>query len=301
VSGGIAELHAVHSSEATGGPRPGREATTLAYTRRVSAIVLPPNTATARKLGVPIREAEVHDGVAALRGQLLPTSSPAQDLVVAHELALAYGRPDVVAAAVELAQWRAWRKRKIEPCTAPIPLATALALSRLGGKATFEELVALNGGQGSRSRLRRSLATLFDLGWVRRQGDAFILRLAPGEVLLTVSGVEAKLNNWRRAVRQVQSWEGYVDAVWLAFPAAYLRHVPRTPPLRRFGLIAVEDGQARIIRRPSGARANAGRHLLIEQHLYARWLAATQRKKSAASARSGQAVRGRGRAGPRGR
>jgi hypothetical protein len=271
----------------------------LAYTRRVSLIVLSHGTATARTLGVPIREAEVHDGVAALREQLLPTSSCAPDLVVAHELALAYGRPDVVAAGVELAQWRAWRKRKVQPCTAPIPLGTALALSRLGGKATVDELVTSNGGQGSRSRVRRSLVALSDLGWVRRGGDAFELRLAPGQALLAVSGVEAKLNNWRRAVRQVQNWEGYVDATWLAFPAAYLRHVPRTPQLRRFGLIAVEGGQARIVRRPSGARANGVRHVLIEQHLYARWLAATQRKKARVPGRSGQKVRGRSRAARR--
>ncbi len=146
--------------------------------------------------------------------------------------------------------------------------------------------------------MRRSLATLSELAWVRRQGDAFVLRLAPGQALLAVSGVEAKLNNWRRAVRQVQSWEGYVDAAWLAFPDAYLRHMPRTPPLRRFGLITVENGQARIVRRPSGVRANGVRHVLMEQHLYARWLAATQRKQGRAPGRVGQAVRGRGRAEP---
>lgn len=250
-------------------------------------IVLPPDPAKARTLGVPIREAAVHDGVAALRGQLLPVSIQGGDLIVAHELALAYGRPDVVAAAGDLSRWRAWRRLKVAPCTAPIPLSTAIGLNRLGGKATFDELMASNDGRGPRSRLRSSLATLVDLGWVRRQGDAFVLRLGPGEALVTVSGVEAKLNNWRRAVRQVQSWEGYVDAVWLAFPAGYLHHVPRTPPLRRFGLIAVEDGQARIIRRPSGARANAVRRALIEQHLYARWLAVTQRKTTVARSREG--------------
>lgn len=240
----------------------------------------------------------MHDGVAALRGLLLPASPQGPDLVVAHELALAYGRPDVVAAAVKLAVWRNWRRLKVEPCTAPIPLSTAVGLSKLGGKATFEELMASESGRGPRSRLRRSLATLVDLGWVRRQSDAFVLRLGPGEALLTVSGVEAKLNNWRRAVRQVQSWEGYVDAVWLAFPAGYLPHVPRTPPLRRFGLIAVEDGRARIVRRPSGARANAVRRVLIEQHLYARWLAVAQRK-SPTAASSRDRIKERGRAGPR--
>ena len=243
----------------------------------MSLIVLAPDLATARTLGVPIREAEVHDGAAALRDQLLPKLIQAPDLVLAHELALAYGRPDVVAAAVELVQWRAWRRRKIAPCTAPLPLAIALTMSELGGSASVDEIVAANGGQLSKPRIRRSLATLSKLGWVRSQREVFVLRLSPGEALRAVSGVEAKLNNWRRAVRQVQSWEGYVDAVWLAFPAAYVPRVPRTPPLRRFGLIAVEHGCARIVRRPSGVRASGVRRLLMEQHLYARWVAATRR------------------------
>lgn len=234
----------------------------------------------------------MHEAVAALRERLLLALAAPTGLVVAHELALAYGRPDVVAAAVELGQWRAWRKRKIEPCTAPLALATALALSKRGGRASADALVASNGGKGSRSRTRRSLATLVELGWVRRQGEMFVLRLEPGAAVLAVSGVEAKLNNWRRAVRQAQSWESYVDAAWLAFPLSYLPHVPRTPPLRRFGLIAVEGGEARIIRRPSGRRANGVRHLLIEQHLYARWLTVTRRANSGT---------GRGEKEPRGR
>jgi hypothetical protein len=264
----------------------------------MARLVLPLDTVTARTLGIPLHEAVVHEGVAALQEKLLPVSSRPADLVVAHELALAYGRPDVVAAAVELGEWRAWRRLKIQPCTALVPLTTALALSNLAGKATLDELVAANGGPEARARLRRSLATLSELGWVRRQGDAFILRLAPGEALLSVSGVEAKLNNWRRAVRQVQGWETYVDAVWLAFPASYLPNVPRTPRLRRFGLIAVEGRRAHIVRRPSGPRAQGVRHVLMEQHLYSRWLAATQGRR-AASTTPRATVRGRGRSAPR--
>ena len=270
----------------------------VAYTRLVARLVLPLDTVTARTLGVPLHEAEVHESVVALQEQLLPVTAVPADLIVAHELALAYGRPDVVAAAVQLAEWRAWRRLKIEPCTAPVPLTTALALSKLAGKATLDELVAANGGPEARARLRRSLASLSELGWVRRQGEAFVLRLVPGDALLSASGVEAKLNNWRRAVRQVQSWESYVDAVWLAFPAAYLPNVPRTPRLRRFGLIAVEEGCAHIVRRPSGPRAQGVRHVLMEQHLYGRWLAATQGKR-AASTTPRATARGRGRAAPR--
>lgn len=259
------------------GERPEPLAT---YTRSVSVIVLPPTAATVRTLGVPIREADVHSGVASLRETLLPLPTDAPDLVVAHELALAYGRPDIVVAAVEVARWRAWRKRGIRPCTAPLPVATALALTELGGAATVDELVEHSAVQGARPRIRRSLATLAELRWVHRRGEGLALRLEPGEALYAASGVEAKLNNWRRAVRQVQSWEGYVDAVWLAFPASYLPHVPRTSSLRRFGLIGVENGGAIVVRRPSGVRASAARHLLMEQHLYGRWLTATQRASS---------------------
>ena len=266
----------------------------------MSLIVLPPDTATARTLGIPIKEADVHNAVAALRDGLLPPKAGGTDVLIAHELALAYGRPDLVAASVELAQWRAWRKRRIAPCTAPLPLATALALKTVGGSATVSELEGTNGGTGSRSRVQRSLLTLTELGWVRRRGGSFVLRLNPGDGLQGVSGVEAKLNNWRRAVRQIQSWEAYVDAAWLAFPAGYLKHVPRTPSLRRYGLIGVEDGDARVVRQPRGQRGNGVRHLLIEQYLYGRWLNAVRRRPPSEANKTGRSsVRGRGAAARR--
>lgn len=243
----------------------------------MTRIVLPPDTATARTLGIPIREAELHAAVEAVAGDLLPKSAAEADLVIAQELELAYGRPDIIAASLDLAQFRRWRDKRIAPCTAPLALGAALALSDLGGRATLDELVACDGAT-ARPRLRRSISTLADLGWIRRRGDRFELRLVPGEGLCAASGVEAKLNNWRRAVRQVQSWEPYVDAVWLAFPAAYIKHVPRTTPLRRFGLIAVDSDKASIIRRPRGTRARGVRHMVMEQHVYARWLRTTRRR-----------------------
>jgi len=249
----------------------------------VARIVLPPD-ATARTLGIPIREAEVHAAVAAVASDLLPKPGPEGDLVVAEELALAYGRPDIVAASVDLALFRRWRTKRIAPCTAPLALAAALALAKLGGEAAIEDFANREANGVARSRLRRSVGTLVELGWVRRSSDKVVLRLAPGEALQAASGVEAKLNNWRRAARQVQSWEPYVDAVWLAFPATYVKHVPRTVALRRFGLISVADGAASIIRRPSGLRARGVRHVLLEQHIYARWLNVTTRLPQAASA-----------------
>jgi hypothetical protein len=239
----------------------------------VTQIVLHPDKLTARKVGVPLLETAVQEATAQLEDALLAQPSPlVADTLIVHELELAYGRPDVVVANVDLAQWQAWRRWKVEACTAPIPLMTALALQELGGKAEIGDLISLGNGLADRARLRRALVTLVEARWVERRGEVFRLRLDPGNSVLSASGVEAKLNNWRRAVRQVQSWESYVDATWLAFPTPYLAHVPRTQVLRRFGLIGVEGDQARVVRRPSGVPARGVQHLLMEQYLYRRWL-----------------------------
>lgn len=256
-------------------------------------ILLPPDK-TARQLGIPIKEADLHTGVATLGAELLPDLPNGADLVIAQELSLAYGRPDIVAAAVDVAEWRRRRTLRIEPCTAPLPLATAVALDRLGGHADLEDLLIPASGPSARSRVRRSLTTLIQLGWVRRRRESFVLRLIPGRGLGGIGGVEAKLNNWRRAVRQVQGWEGYVDGVWLAFPAAYLRHVPRTSALRRFGLIAVQDGEAEVVRRPRGPQPSVLRRLLMEEYMYARWATISERAhRERARVRGGATARGR--------
>jgi hypothetical protein len=211
--------------------------------------------------------------VVQLGSNLLPRAAVGGKLLVAQELVLPYGRPDVVAAAVDATVWRMWQRKDIEPCTAPLPIATALALARLGGRARIDDLLHTSAGRAERTRVRGALAALGARRWVDRDDDMFVLRFTPGAALRSVSAVEAKLNNWRRAVRQVQSWEGQVDAVWLAFPAPYLPNVPRTQPLRRFGLIRVDGNEARIVRRPTGPRSKGVRRTLTEQYLYARWLA----------------------------
>jgi hypothetical protein len=244
-----------------------------AYTRGVRATLFRSKEQTARIRGIPILEAAVHDAVLELGAALLPRDEVDGKLIVAQEFVLPYGRPDVVAAVVDTRVWSAWRRKGIEPCTAPLPLATALLLAGLGGRASVGDLLRPSARRSERSRVRGALAALARRKWVERKGDVFALRISSGDSLRSVSAVEAKLNNWRRAVRQVQSWEGHVDAVWLAFPASYLPNVPRTQPFRRFGLIQVEGEQAQIVRRATGPRARGVRRALTEQYLYARWLA----------------------------
>jgi hypothetical protein len=238
----------------------------------VTSLVLPRVERGAAKLGVPLAEAHVHDAVAQLGEELLPRPRSSGTFVLVHELELPYARPDIVAAVVDLRAWQARRDAGIAPCTAPLPLRFALALSAKGGSARLDELVPGSASRGDRSRARDALAALMRKGWTERCDDLFVLRLVPNRALEIVSGVEAKLNNWRRAVSQVHSWESHVDAVLLAFPQSYLPHVPRTQPLRRFGLIGVEDEDARLVRKPTGPRARGIRRALTEEFLYSRWL-----------------------------
>ena len=237
----------------------------------MQALVLKQPGETARSLGVPVAESFVHEAVVRLGAELLP-AAPTGRLVIAHELEFAYGRPDLIAADVNLSVWRSWSRKRIQPCTAPVPLGVADALARLDGSATLDTLVRSMAPGFGRRRVVHGLAVLKTQGRIARKGETHVLRLLPGNAVQSASGVEAKLNNWRRAVRQVQSWEGLVDAVWLAFPNSYLSNVPRSLPLRRFGLIGADDYIARVIRRPRGSLTRGVKHLLVEQHLYRRWL-----------------------------
>ena len=226
-----------------------------------------------RTLGVPILEAHLHDLVLQVAEKLLPIpQETGARLVVAQELALPYGRPDLVVGSVDMSKWRSWKRARVQPCTAPGALSAAFALERIGAPAPIDALLPRGSTETERDRLRSGLAALSKAGWVVRDGALFSLRATPGLSLHTVAGVEAKLNNWRRAVRQVQSWEPYVDAVWLAFPSPYLRNLPRTQGLRRYGLIGVDPAGARFVRRPTGPKAVGVRFVQMEQYLYARWL-----------------------------
>ena len=238
----------------------------------MTSLVLPRLERGGATRGVPLAEAQVHDAVAQLAEELLPKPRPPGAFLLVHELALSYARPDIVAAVVDLQEWQTRRDAGIAPCTAPLPLRFALALTARGGSARLDELVPRNASRGDRSRARDALAALGRRGWTERREDLFVLRVVPSKALQSVSGVEAKLNNWRRAASQVHSWESHVDAVWLAFPGGYLPHVPRTQSLRRFGLIAVDEEDARPVRKPTGPRAKGIRRALTEEFLYARWL-----------------------------
>jgi hypothetical protein len=236
------------------------------------AVLLTPTYVSARVLGVPKAEAELQTAVYKLAGELVPAEAQrGKRVIVVPELELPYGRPDLVVAAVDLREWRRWSAREVRPCTAPGPLAAALVLQRLGGVATFAD-IKMATQPVRRASLSNALGALDACGLVVRIEETFRLRTRIGHAVAFAAGVEVKLNNWRRAARQAQSWEGKVDSAWLAFPHAYLTHVPRVPGLKRFGLIGVEGSAAFIVRRARGPRASVEKHVVLEQHIYRRWL-----------------------------
>lgn len=223
--------------------------------------------------GVPVAEAALHRAVLNLGRELVRRPRSAEGtLVLVNELGLSYARADVVAAVVDLELWRRRKRQGILPCTAPQPLSLALRMRDLKHPISAERL--LGGLEGSeRDRLRRALAELVRRRWVRHTTAGYRLSTVTRPAVKTLAAVEAKVDSWRRAVRQAQGLEASVDAAWLAFPASYVAKVPRQRPgLQRLGIISVEMGEARVVRRPSGRTASAGARALSEEHLYARWL-----------------------------
>lgn len=235
-------------------------------------LLLAPPPRTRRRLGVPKAEGVLQRAVVDLTEQLVTTPGEGQRLIVAEEVRLPFGRPDVMAAVVDVHLWHRRRKLGIRPCTAPLPLRVAQLLAQLGGRANVSEILHAV-GTNELARARDSLRLLTGLGWIRRQGESAILRAVPGEAVSRITAIETKLNNWPRAVRQAQSWEGRVDTVWLAFPTSYMTRFPRTRELRRFGLISVSDGTAKIVRRPLSSRVRGPRRALTEEYLFERWAA----------------------------
>jgi hypothetical protein len=242
------------------------------------ALVLRQDFGGQRVLGRPKLEANLQDVVAELGAELLPPRGreiPGHSIVIAHELVFPYGRPDIVVAAVELDVWRRRRRAGIAPCTAPAALGVAINLRDLGGAATVEQLSDL----APMARVRAGIRTLVRLRWVRVRRDTVTLAEATRDSVGAMAGVEVKLNNWRRAVAQVQSWESLVDASWIAFPRNYLSHVPSGPALQRLGLIGVENSEPVIVRRARARRSGGLRVALADEFLFARWMAELDARK----------------------
>lgn len=222
---------------------------------------------SAFRRGVPIHERRLHEAV--LRGAQSLVRHEGTVLAVS-ELRLPPSRPDVVVATVDVDVWAQRQQAGLAPCTAPALLRVIDLLVRARGSCNVSRITA----SGTSPSSQRALGELIRLGIAFRSDQRIALHEAWHPALREVVGVEAKLGFAERARRQAASWEHHVDGVFLALPANYMPRVPRGDrDLRRFGLIAVDDETATIVRRPRGRRARGAARLLTEEQLFARWLA----------------------------
>ena len=230
----------------------------------------PPNPA---QRGVPTRELELHRAVAR-QARVLVSESTGTAIIAALELRLPPSRPDVVLAAVRPETWEARRLADVRPCTAPLPLREAARLRRLFGSEPFAVDRALHGADTpprSAAR-RRALTELKKLGILRVSDDLLILDHSWRSALVQSVGVEAKIGRFDEAANQVRNWRHHFDRVFVAFPGGYARQQRQRREPTGGGILAIDDGQVAIVRRARRTRAREAE--LLEEHLYARWLAA---------------------------
>jgi hypothetical protein len=224
-----------------------------------------------RQLGVPSLEAPLHEAV--VRDAQLLAPRGCRELLVIPELEVAGVRPDAWIGCVDEDNFRARRDGGLAPCTAPHPLAIALETRRLGGSATVERLSSAGPHLGERPRVLRGIGELVERGIAEREGAE--VRLVDVWTAAGAEGVaiEAKVGQWRKTLRQVQMWRRFVNGAWMVFPDSYLGSIPRQRPgTRGIGLATVDGGELRIIRRPRLVAGRPGARVLLEEHLYARWL-----------------------------
>lgn len=240
----------------------------------MSRVVIEAPTHDVRTLGLPSVEGEgpLHDAVAALADLLVPSSSKAGTLVVAHEVPLGSGQPDVTIASVDLDRWLRRAAGGVGPVSAPLALEVALTIASHGQISRAGLAASLP--RRSKASVDRAVRTLRGAGWLTEAPSMLELRDEASAAVISVGAVEAKLGGWRRASQQATAWSSAVDLAWLAFPTKYLKNVPRRDPyLARLGLIAVsEAGVAKQIRKPRERRPNALRRRQTEEYLYSAWV-----------------------------
>jgi hypothetical protein len=221
--------------------------------------------------GVPRLESQLHSTLLTNARSLLKTEE-VKTILVIHELDLPIGRPDVLVANATLRAFDLRRRAGIEPVTAPSITAIAATL-RSRGPLTHSQLVRSRSAF-TREQVSRGLNELVRKRVVQIDGDMY--RTHPRWQVLAdeVVAVEAKVSGWRAAAQQARSWEWLVNGAFLAFPGTYLPKVPRSQPaLRRFGLIDVQADGISIARRARWRTVTAVREALVDEAMYARWLA----------------------------
>jgi hypothetical protein len=233
---------------------------------------LAPRTYSSNQRGVPRDEARLQQITAAAAQLLAPPSC--RHLLVVPELEVGGVRPDFWIGCIDEHNFAKRAQAGMKPCTAPLPLTVALELRRLGGVATINRLAASSRRLGDRSRVLRGIGQLVERGLAVREEEG--VRLSPAWVPAQARGVavEVKVDQWRKALRQIQMWRRFVNGAWMVFPDSYLSSVPRQRPgTRGIGLATVQGEELKVVRRPRLIVGQSSGRTVLEEHLYARWLA----------------------------
>lgn len=236
-----------------------------------SITVLEPRAYGPQQRGVPKAEAALQDAVSAMASIFAPEGC--RPLNVVPELDAWGSRPDFWIGSFNETSFRTRALAGIDACTAPFPLAVACMLRR-HGETSVDRLSAPSLRLGDRRRVQRAISELVNGGLALREGESVALdpRFEPADPRGV--GVETKVGRWRRAVRQAQMWRPLMNGVWLVFPRSYISQVPRQRPgVRNFGIAVVDEGHVEVVRRPRLIVGRPLSRMLLEEHLYARWLA----------------------------
>lgn len=181
-------------------------------------------------VGVPVQEQRLTEATVATAGDLLPGYG---SLVVVREAAVGIGKPDLILMRVDLER---------------------LALRRSAGLRlrNYQEAVALRAFREDRADdlaltkgyVRRLKRTLVDRGW---------FELADRDtVILHSLVIEAKLNDWRRAVGQLAQVRWAASLAALVVPHRLAPRIPSSVLERRgMGIITVDDLGSTVWSRPS--------------------------------------------------
>lgn len=179
---------------------------------------------TARRVGVPTHELVLTRALAASIGRLFPPGSGRTTFVIL-EPEIGRGRPDAIAVQISTSGLLAVQREGLR-----LPHLTASrAASASGDAASF----GVTGPYG-----RHLQAKIRTAGWTERRAASV------ANLVVDSLAVEAKVKDWRRAMRQVASFRRYAHRAALLLPDNVASRVDEeTLNVYETGLLSEHDGR----------------------------------------------------------
>lgn len=186
------------------------------------------------------------------------------------------GIVDVLFARIDVVVLDARQRAGVPAVTDPASLAALLALRHTShARVAFDEVAA----QVSTSRdhlRRRVLPRLREMGWVSRTGADWSLEHPYSAPVTTMTAIELKRSDWRRALWQAASYLDFAQASYVALDHSRTSDVQDMYPAFRFnrvGLLTINNQCAgAVVTRPIVARKARARtlsHLVVAERVAA--------------------------------